>query len=373
VVHVNDASRAVTVVGDLLQKESSDSYKAGIKQDYQDFRKKFLKRGKEKEYRDIEQARANKFSIKWETDDIAIPKELGVQVISDFELDKLVDYIDWSPFFRSWDLHGKYPQILEDDVVGPQARELYEDATGMLAMLIREKKVQARAVFGIFEANSIGDDDIEVVRDENTFVFRTLRQQLKKREGVPNIALADFIAPKSTGITDYIGCFCVSAGFGTAELAGEYQRKLDDYNSIMVKALTDRLAEAFAEYLHEQVRKVHWGYAKGERLDNQELIGEAYRGIRPAPGYPACPDHLEKQTIWEILNVQERIGVSLTESLAMWPAASVSGYYFAHPQAKYFGLGKIKQDQLQDYADRKGLPIEEALKWLAPNMAEDSK
>jgi 5-methyltetrahydrofolate--homocysteine methyltransferase len=373
VVHVNDASRAVTVVGDLMQKTTSDTYKLGVKNDYKDFRKKFLKRGKEKEYRSIEAARANKNKIAWKAADIAMPKEMGIQVIPDLELAKLEKYIDWSPFFRSWDLHGKYPQILDDGVVGAQARELYGDAREMLSRLLREKRLQARAVFGIFEANTVGEDDIEVVAaDDSAFVFRTLRQQLKKKEGVPNIALADFIAPKSSGFKDYIGCFCVSAGFGTAELAAEYEKNLDDYNAIMVKALADRLAEAFAEYLHEQVRKVHWGYASGEQLDNPALIREAYRGIRPAPGYPACPDHLEKRTIWKILGVQERIGVRLTDSLAMWPAASVSGYYFANPEAKYFGLGKIKEDQLRDYARRKGISIAEARKWLAPNLAEGS-
>lgn len=370
VVHVNDASRAVTVVGDLLQEESSGRYKLGVKTDYEDFRLKFLKRGKQKEYRKLEEARKNKYRIAWQASDLTVPNSPGIQLIEDFDLQQLKDFIDWGPFFRSWDLHGKYPEILEDEVVGPQARELFADARQMLNRLIREKRLKARAVFGIFPANSINDDDIEVQGPDGTYIFRTLRQQLKKREGAPNIALADFIAPKTTGLQDHIGCFCVSTGFGTEELAGEYEKKLDDYNAIMVKALSDRLAEAFAEYLHREVRKQHWGYASGEELSNEALIGEAYRGIRPAPGYPACPDHLEKQTIWKLLGVRERIGVVLTDSLAMWPASSVSGYYFAHPESKYFGLGKIREDQLQDYSSRKGIPLEEARKWLAPNLAD---
>jgi len=372
VVHVNDASRAVTVVGNLLQKETRAGYKGTLKSEYEDFRKKFLKRGKQKEYRTLEAARENRYRIDWKAADIAVPKSLGIQVIDGLELGKLREFIDWSPFFRSWELHGKYPQILEDEVVGAQARELFSDAQNMLDRIITEKLLKARAVFGIFKANSTGVDDIEVeaADGKNTFVFRTLRQQLKKREGVPDLALADFIAPGDTGIQDYIGAFCVSTGFGTAELAAEYEKKLDDYNAILVKALADRLAEALAEYLHREVRRQYWGYAAEESLDNESLIREAYRGIRPAPGYPACPDHLEKYTLWDLLQVKERIGVELTESLAMWPAASVSGYYFAHPESKYFGLGKIQEDQLADYAARKGISLEKARKWLRPNLAE---
>jgi 5-methyltetrahydrofolate--homocysteine methyltransferase len=364
----------VTVVGDLLQKETSTGYKEKVKKDYDEFRKKFLKRGKEKEYLSLDKARKNKFRIDWQETDVAVPRKLGIEVIEDLDLHKLKDYIDWSPFFRSWDLHGKYPQILEDQLVGAQARELFEDARKMLDRIIREKLLRAKAVYGIFPANTINYDDIEVQTSQNaamgSYVFRTLRQQSRKREGVPNMALADFIAPKEKGIQDYIGCFCVSTGFGTRELAEQYEKNLDDYNAIMVKALADRLAEAFAEFLHREVRITHWGYDVGEQLDNEALIKEAYRGIRPAPGYPACPDHLEKKTIWEILNVEERIGVELTDSLAMWPAASVSGYYFAHPRARYFGLGKISEDQLRDYATRKGIPLDEARRWLAPNIAE---
>ncbi|NJB36123.1 vitamin B12 dependent-methionine synthase activation domain-containing protein [Croceivirga sp. JEA036] len=371
VVHVNDASRAVTVVGDLLQKESSDSYKKSVKLDYESFRKKFLNRSKHKEYLTLEQARANKLKIDFKPEDIVKPMVLGTTVLEDFDLRELIDFIDWTPFFRSWDLHGKYPDILEDKVVGAQAKELFSDAQKMLVEIVEQELLKGKATFGLFPANQINDDDIELGLPGNeTTVFRTLRQQTKKREGVPNIALADFIAPKESGLQDYIGCFCVSAGFGTKELAERYEAAHDDYSSIMVKALADRLAEAFAEYLHKEVRTNYWGYAKAENLDNTELIKESYRGIRPAPGYPACPDHLEKLTIWELMQVKETIGVELTDSLAMWPAASVSGYYFAHPEAKYFGLGKIKEDQVHDFANRKGIEKEIAERWLAPNIAE---
>ncbi|MHA7830339.1 MAG: methionine synthase [Flagellimonas sp.] len=371
VVHVNDASRAVTVVGDLLQDETSVKYKKSIKLDYESFRQKFLKRGRQKEYLTLEQARKNKLQIERNPSDIKKPNQLGIEVWEDFDLNKLEEYIDWSPFFRSWDLHGKYPDILTDEVVGEQAKELFADAKELLKKVLDEKLLKAKAIFGLFPANQIDEDDIEVKNDNKTFIFRTLRQQLKKREGVPNIALADFIAPKGSGIQDYIGCFCVSTGFGTQELAAEFEKNHDDYNSIMIKALADRFAEAFAEYLHKEVRTKYWGYAVDENLDNTELIKEKYQGIRPAPGYPACPDHLEKLTIWDMMGVEEKIGVKLTDSLAMWPAASVSGYYFGHPQAKYFGLGKIKQDQVKDFAERKNMKLEEAQKWLAPNIVDE--
>ncbi len=370
VVHVNDASRAVTVVGDLLQKETSQAYKKAIKTDYEDFREKFLKRTKVKEYKAIAEARENKFQIDWNTSEIVKPKEPGIHIFEDFDLRKLVDFIDWSPFFRSWELHGRYPDILTDEVVGQQAVELFADAQKMLEKILSEKKLKAKGIFGLFPANTIGDDDIEVLADDKKFVFRTLRQQLKRKEGVADYALADFIAPKTSGKQDYIGCFCVSTGFGSDEMADGYRKNLDDYNSILVKALADRLAEAYAEYLHKEVRTKYWGYGADENLSYEELIDESYKGIRPAPGYPACPDHLEKLTIWELLDVEKKIGVKLTESLAMWPASSVSGYYFGNPEARYFGLGKIKEDQVKDFADRKGIPVEEATRWLAPNLVE---
>ncbi|MGB6151506.1 MAG: methionine synthase [Pricia sp.] len=431
VVHVNDASRAVTVVGDLLHKETATAYKKSIKDDYEVFREKFKNRSQHKEYKPLETARANRFKIDWDSSEIVKPEQLGIQVIEDMDLEKLVPFIDWTPFFRSWELHGKYPDILTDTIVGEQATDLFSDAQKMLKEILAEKKLHGKGVFGLFPANTLENhDDIEVhchpepasptgrrsrgaeqnqsqegiersqeadqgqgtCRDQGaeqgqagktdqapiddkaetkTFTFRTLRQQLKRRDGIPDYALSDFIAPKNSGKQDYIGCFAVTTGFGTDELSEQYRKDLDDYNSIMVKALADRLAEAFAEYLHKEVRMKHWGYAANEDLDNEALIGEKYKGIRPAPGYPACPDHLEKLTIWEMLQVKERIGIELTDSLAMWPASSVSGYYFANPEAKYFGLGKIKEDQVADFAQRKKISLEEATKWLAPNIADD--
>jgi len=358
------------VVGDLLKKETSTAFKANIKKDYALFRENFSKRQTVKEFHSIEAARKNKFQIDWNDSEIVKPKKLGIKVLEDFDLELLIDYIDWTPFFRSWELHGKYPEILTDAVVGEQASELFADAQKMLRKIISEKLLTARAVFGLFEANTVNDDDILLNVSSKEFTFRSLRQQSKKAEGRPNIALADFIAPKSCGIQDYMGCFCVSTGFGTTELATMYEADHDDYNSIMVKALADRLAEAFAEYLHKEVRTNHWGYAASETLTNADLIRENYKGIRPAPGYPACPDHLEKETIWEVLDVKDRIGVELTESLAMWPAASVSGYYFGNQEARYFGLGKIKEDQVRDFAKRKNIDFEVAKRWLQPNIAD---
>ena len=372
VVHVNDASRAVTVVDNLLNKKSSKKYISDLKIDYDAFRTNFLKRTKKKKMISLEIARSRKFAIDWNTSAIKKPNKLGVYVLENVTLDQLLPFIDWSPFFRSWDLHGKYPEILTDTVVGNQATELYNDAQKLLKKIVSKKMLKTKAVFGLFHANTINHDDIAIYTNENknepTVTFRTLRQQLDKREGKSNLALADFIAPKDSGINDYMGCFCVSTGFGTKELAEKYERDLDDYNAIMVKALADRFAEAFAEYLHKEIRLNYWGYATDETLSNKELIAEGYRGIRPAPGYPACPDHTEKLTIWELLKVKERIGVELTESLAMWPAASVSGYYFGNKEAKYFGLGKIKQDQVKDFATRKGVDLKLAEKWLNPNI-----
>jgi len=379
VIHVNDASRAVTVVGDLLQSDSY-IYKNQIREEYDKFREQFLNRSKNKEFISIDEARKNKFKIDWNSSEIKKPKQLGIQEFQDFNITVLEDYIDWSPFFRSWDMHGKFPEILKDEVVGEQASELYKDAQELLKRVFDEKLLKAKAVFGLFPANTVNDDDIEVhvspqaqsigLTTEQTYRFITLRQQLKKRVGASNFALADFIAPKESGKQDFIGAFCVSTGFGTQELAQQFEEAHDDYNSIMIKALADRLAEAFAEYLHKEIRIKYWSYASNENLSNYDLIKESYKGIRPAPGYPACPDHIEKKTIWNLLKVEETIGVKLTESLAMWPAASVSGYYFGNPEAKYFGLGKIKNDQLKDYAKRRGISNDEAQKWLNPNLAE---
>ena len=369
VVHVNDASRAVTVVGELLNDKSAPAYVSGIKKDYAAFREKFLKRKKTKRYISLKEARANKFKIDWNKHTVNAPKEIGVQTLKQISIKQLLPFVDWQPFFISWDLHGKFPTILQDEKVGEQASQLYRDAREMLEMIVEKKLFHARAVFGLFEANTVDDDDISVKKHGKELVrFRSLRQQTQKKIGSPNLALADFIAPEQSGIKDHIGAFCVAI-FGAEELADNYKKGHDDYNAIMVQAIADRLAEAFAEYLHHLIRIRHWGYEPNESLSNEELIKEAYQGIRPAPGYPACPDHLEKDSIWSLLGVENKIGVQLTESKAMWPASAVSGYYFAHPEAKYFGLGKITEEQVDDYAKRKGIEKQKALKWLQPILS----
>ena len=368
VVHVNDASRAVGVVSQLLD-QNSEQFKADLKADYEDFREKFLNRQVEKEYVPIEEARKQNYKIDWENEIPVKPNALGIQIIENQDLNELLDFIDWTPFFRSWELYGKYPQILTDEVVGEHATELFNDAQKILKMILDEKLFTAKGIFGIFPANSNESDDIILQKGHEEFAFRTLRQQHKKSDGKEYLALSDFIAPKSSGIQDYVGAFCVTTGFGTEELAHKYYDLGDDYTAIIVKALADRLAEAFAEFLHHKIRTEIWGYAEDENLQNEDLIAEKYRGIRPAPGYPACPDHLEKLTIWDLLKVKENIGVELTESLAMFPTAAVSGYYFAHPKSKYFGVGKIAEDQLADFAARKNIDIEIARKWLSPNLA----
>jgi 5-methyltetrahydrofolate--homocysteine methyltransferase len=369
VVHVNDASRAVTVASNLLNTETKMSYSVALREEYDALREGYLNRAREKNFLTIEEARKNKFKIDWNNYEAIKPNFIGTKTV-EVALSDLVDFIDWTPFFQSWELYGKYPAILTDEVVGEQASDLFKDAQNMLSKIVSEKWFTAKGILGIFPANTINDDDIEVSLPTSSFQLLTLRQQSQKTAGAPNIALADFIAPKDSGIQDYMGCFCVTTGFGVDEKAAEFESQLDDYNAILTKALGDRLAEAFAEYLHLKVRKEIWGYASEEQLSNQELIKENYKGIRPAPGYPACPDHLEKPTIWGILKVEENIGVKLTESMAMWPASSVSGYYFAHPESKYFGLGKIKSDQVSDYANRRNISIETATKWLAPNIAD---
>lgn len=369
VVHVNDASRAVTVATNLLQPDTKVTYAKSLREEYDTLREGYLNRSREKNFLSIEEARKNKFKIDWDNYEPIKPIFIGTKTI-EVELSELVNFIDWTPFFKSWELYGKFPAILTDEIVGEQATNLFEDAQKMLAQIVSEKWFSAKGILGIFPANTINDDDVEVVTSNEVEKFLTLRQQSQKTAGAPNIALADFITPKEIGKQDYIGCFCVSTGFGVDEKATGFEKQLDDYNSILVKALGDRLAEAFAEYLHLKVRKEIWGYASDEVLSNEELIKEQYKGIRPAPGYPACPDHLEKPTIWKLLNVEQEIGVKLTESMAMWPAASVSGYYFANPESKYFGLGKIKKDQLEDYAKRRNISIEQAEKWLSPNLAD---
>jgi 5-methyltetrahydrofolate--homocysteine methyltransferase len=370
VVHVNDASRAVGVASNLISKDLKEDYWKEISKDYTEFRERFLNKKSEKRYIDYKTAKNNNLIIDFDKYKPSVPNQLGIEIIEEISLETLVPYIDWSPFFNTWGLHGKYPDIFDYDLTGKQARELFEDGQVMLKKILKEKSLKAKAIFGLFPANSVGDD-IEVYDAKKTKTlakFLTLRQQLKKKEGEPNIALSDFIAPKDSEIEDYIGCFCVSTGFGSDELSKAYEDKIDDYSSIMVKVIADRLAEAYAEYLHKEIRTNKWGYVRNEDLDNKELIKESYKGIRPAPGYPACPDHLEKETIWKLLDVENAIGVKLTESLAMWPASSVSGYYFANEKSKYFGLGNINEDQLIDYAKRKNIDIEKARKWLSPNL-----
>ena len=370
VIHVYDASKAVPVSTSLLSKNRK-IFTNQISDEYDNVRKTFENRKVTKNFISITEARKNRLKLDWDNYVIPKPNFIGVKEIKIKDLSVLRKYFDWTQFFRSWNLHGIYPDIFKNEVNGKESKKLFDDANELLDKIIRENLLIAKGIFGIFPASSI-NDDILVYNNENTNEvldkFLTLRQQSKKADGIPNIALSDFIIPSSKNIKDYIGCFCVTAGFGSDELCQSFEKENDDYSSIMVKALADRFAEAFAEYLHKEVRIKHWGYSSNENFSNDDLIKEKYVGIRPAPGYPACPDHLEKNTIWKLLKVEEKIGVKLTESLAMWPAASVSGYYFSHPNSKYFGLGKIDKDQVKDYSIRRKIGFKEASKWLNPNI-----
>jgi 5-methyltetrahydrofolate--homocysteine methyltransferase len=370
-VHVLDASRSVTVVESLLGPKRDEFVKL-TKSDYEKLREHHAKSRASKTYLSLAEARKNKFNIDWKQDDIITPQQLGTTEFVDYPIAELVDYIDWTPFFQTWELAGRFPNILTDEVVGEAASKLYEDAKNMLQKIVDEKWLEARAVIGLFPANSINDDDIEIYTDESRkevlSIQHSMRQQLKKADSADNIALADFIAPKESGIKDYIGGFVVTTGLGIDEHITRFEADHDDYNSIMIKALADRLAEAFAERMHERVRKEFWGYAADEAFDNESLIKEKYQGIRPAPGYPACPDHTEKPELFRILNATKTTGVSLTESMAMTPTAAVSGWYFAHPKSKYFGVGKIAKDQVESLAERKGLAFEDVERWLGPNL-----
>jgi 5-methyltetrahydrofolate--homocysteine methyltransferase len=369
-VHVLDASRSVTVVEKLL-----GNYKEGfvndIKSDYQKLREHHEKNRGRKTLLPLKDAQSNALPITWREEDVYEPKKIGQTIFEDYNLQELVDYIDWTPFFQTWELAGRFPNILTDEVVGEAASKLYDDAKAMLDKVVKEKWLKAKAVVGLFPANSDGDD-IEIYTDESRTevlsVQHAMRQQLKKSAKANNVALSDFIAPKASGIKDYIGGFVVTTGIGIEEHIARFEADHDDYNSIMIKALADRLAEAFAERMHEHVRKDLWGYATDEKLENDALIKEKYQGIRPAPGYPACPDHTEKPDLFRILNASEVTGVELTESMAMTPTASVSGWYFSHPESKYFGVGKIGKDQVEDLAKRKGMSFEEIEKWLGPNL-----
>ena len=370
VVYVPNASRSVSVVQSLISPTQKPEFLARVNDEYRRAVEQHQRSRPGEAMLTLEQARANRFKLDL-TKVAPKPKKLGIHVWQDVNLTVLRDYIDWTPFFLTWQLSGKFPAILNHPEVGLEARKVYQDANDMLDLMIQQRKVTGKAIFGLFPANSKGDD-IEVYADEErkTVIAElyNLRQQLQLRNNAPNSCLADYVAPTDSGVADYIGAFAVCTGFGADELAAEFAAAHDDYNSIMVKALADRLAEALAEYLHQQVRKEFWGYASDEKLDNEQLIREAYQGIRPAPGYPACPEHTEKGTLFELLDVTKQIGLELTESYAMWPGAAVSGWYFAHPDAKYFAVSKIGPDQLEDYATRKGFSIDEAGMWLAPNL-----
>ncbi|ONM44661.1 methionine synthase [Halopseudomonas pachastrellae] len=374
VIYVTDASRAVGVATSLLSKELKPAYVQQIREDYAVVRERTANRSARTEYLTYQQAVDNRLQLDWSDYQPPAPRALGVQTLDNIDLRVLADYIDWTPFFISWDLAGKFPRILQDEVVGEAATALYADARSMLTRLIDEKLISARAVFGFWPAQQVAHDDIQLFdpQGEPLAQLHHLRQQTIKPDGKPNLSLADFVAPADSGKTDYVGGFITSAGIGAEELAKEYEAKGDDYSAIMVKALADRLAEACAEWLHEQVRKTYWGYDSAEELDNDSLIREQYRGIRPAPGYPACPDHTEKATLFKLLDPEGTSGVTLTEHFAMFPAASVSGWYFSHPQSQYFAVGKITRDQVESYSTRKGQDQAVSERWLAPNLSYDN-
>ena len=366
-VHVLDASRSVPVVEALLG-DKKENFVKNIRVEYSEMRERHKNQQSLKNLIPLSEARKNAFDGDWKNYTTPTPKFTGIKVFENYSLEELAKYIDWTPFFQTWELAGRYPAILTDKVVGTEATSLFKDAQDMLKKLIAENWIQAKGVIGIFEANSIGDD-VEVYENGKLkTTLHSLRQQNKKAEGLPNYALNDFVAPKDSGKKDYIGGFAVTSGIGIDEKVAEFEKNHDDYSSILLKALADRLAEAFAERLHERVRKEFWGYADNEILSNEELITEKYQGIRPAPGYPACPDHTEKRLLFDLLNVEENTGIILTDSFAMFPTAAVSGFYFSHPGSKYFGLGKINKDQVEDYAKRKGMSVEVVERWLSPNL-----
>jgi 5-methyltetrahydrofolate--homocysteine methyltransferase len=368
-IYVTDASRAVGVVSALLSEEQKPAYVEGIRGEYAKVAEAHARNEREKLRLPIARARANAEKVDWAAYEPVKPQFTGKKVFETYDLEELAQYIDWTPFFQTWELKGRYPAILEDEKQGEAARQLWSDAQAMLKKIIAEKWFRPRAVIGFWPANSIGDDIrlfTDEKRSEDLGTFFTLRQQLSKRDGRPNVALSDFVAPVDSGKADYVGGFVVTAGIEEVAIAERFERANDDYSSILVKALADRFAEAFAERMHQRVRKEFWGYASDEAFSNDELIHEEYAGIRPAPGYPAQPDHTEKATLFSLLDATNATGVELTESYAMWPGSSVSGIYIGHPASYYFGVAKVERDQVEDYASRKGMAIEEVERWLGP-------
>ena len=371
VVWVKDASRSVPVAAALLDDKQRPALLEATEKDYASLRERHAQKS-ERPMLTLEKARANRTPIEWDGYTPPVPAQgLGVREFLDYDVAELREYIDWQPFFNAWEMKGRFPDILNNPVSGETARKLYDDAQEMLDSLIKEKWLTANGVIGFFPANAVGDD-FEVYTDETRTEVLTklynLRQQGEHRDGIPNRSLGDYVAPKDTGLADYVGAFAVTTGLGSADKIAEFKAANDDYNAILLESIADRLAEAFAERMHQRVRKEFWGFQPDEQLDNEALIGEKYVGIRPAPGYPACPEHTEKATLWELMDVQERTGIELTESMAMWPGAAVSGWYFSHPQSQYFVVGRLAQDQVADYAKRKGWTLREAERWLAPNL-----
>ncbi|HNP08833.1 MAG TPA: vitamin B12 dependent-methionine synthase activation domain-containing protein, partial [Cyclobacteriaceae bacterium] len=372
VTYVLDASRSVPVVSELMNLSAREDFKTRVKKEYVDLRADHEKKQEIKKYIPLDDARKNRVNINWAETEITKPSFLGTKQLVSYPLEEIRKYIDWTPFFQTWMLAGRYPGILEDSVVGVEAKKLFNDAQRMLDEIIHNKSLQASGVIAFHPAAATEDDNVilytDEKRDKELNRFHFLRQQNKKAANLPNFCLSDFIAPIDSGKKDYIGMFAVTGGIGLEHLLEKYKADLDDYSEIMAKAIADRLAEAFAELLHEKVRKEYWGYAVTESLSDEELIKEKYVGIRPAPGYPACPEHTEKGTLFGLLDA-EKIGMKLTESFAMYPAAAVSGFYFSHPDSKYFGLGKINKDQIADYAKRKNMTVEETERWLSSNLA----
>ena len=369
VVHVLDASKGVPVASNLLSKKKKEAFKIEMKAEYSMMRENYAGRKRSKEYIPYEKAIQNKIVVDWSAYKPTKPSKLGITELINYPIEEIRKFIDWTPFFSTWMLKGKFPKILDNPIIGDEAQKLYKDANKMIDEIISKRQLQANCVFGLFPVNTDGADTIKV---EGTGIdLECLRQQGKKGDTISNKSLADYVAPSDSGIQDYIGAFAVTTGIGIESLIKKYDADHDDYNSIMIKSVADRLAEAFAELLHKKVRTDYWGYAKDENLDNEALIKENYQGIRPAPGYPACPEHTEKEKIWELLDAEKRTGISLTESMAMYPASSVSGFYFAHPEASYFGLGKVGKDQVENYAKRRGFPLEKAEKWMAPILNYD--